>query len=42
MRCAVHTLQLCIHDGLKVASITNCIARARQVDDDDDVDKIIK
>ncbi|KAL5246026.1 hypothetical protein ACI65C_013434 [Semiaphis heraclei] len=31
VRCAVHTLQLCIHDGLKVASITNCISRARQV-----------
>ncbi|KAL5239421.1 hypothetical protein ACI65C_006831 [Semiaphis heraclei] len=30
VRCAVHTLQLCIHDGLKVASITNCISRARQ------------
>lgn len=31
VRCAVHTMQLYIHDGLKIASITNCISRARQV-----------
>lgn len=41
VRCAVHTLQLCIHDGLKVASITNSISRARQVGDNN-VEKIIK
>uniref|UniRef100_A0A2S2P9M9 Uncharacterized protein n=1 Tax=Schizaphis graminum TaxID=13262 RepID=A0A2S2P9M9_SCHGA len=31
VRCAVHTLQLRIHDGLKIASITNCISCTRQV-----------
>lgn len=31
VRCAVHTLQLCILDGFKNAPITSCIVQARKV-----------
>jgi len=31
IRCSVHTLQLCINDGLKTAAIASCIIQARKV-----------